>query len=68
MQGRYQWREPGRWPRWGNDDLTFGYYGVLNMNSDCDQGTVYEGVPKEACGGHYNWGATEMEVWYRVGT
>ena len=29
---------------------------------------TYAGEDNDACGGDGNWGATEMEVWYRVGS
>ena len=65
-----QWRNPGWWPRWGYyDDLRFGFSGALGQDfALCDQGYTYAGETNDACGGHDNWGATEMEVWYRVGS
>ena len=67
----YQYRNPGYWPDWGSGlaDLTFGRCGALGqINAWCYQGTTYAGEPNDACGGNGNWGATEMEVWYRVGS
>ena len=68
---RYQVRGPGFWPWWGyNGDLGFGVSGALGQGSSafCDQGSTYAGETNDACGGHNNWGATEMEVWYRIGS
>ena len=66
----YQLRGPYYWPWWGYYDLSFGSYGALGQGNfaQCDQGTTYAGEPNDACGGAGNWGATEMEVWYRVGS
>ena len=67
----YQLRDPAYWPNWGNGwDLVFGRYGALGQGryAYCDQGYTYAGGTNDACGGHDNWGATEMEVWYRVGS
>ena len=66
----YQGRNPGAWPTWGHYgyDLAFGISGALGQgNAYCIQGTTYAGEPNDACGAG-NWGATEMEVWYRVGS
>ena len=65
----YQLRDQGLWPYWGSGygDLRFGV-GVLGQDyTRCDQGFTYAGETNDACGGS-NWGATEMEVWYRVGS
>ena len=69
------YRDRSRWPSWGIDyghDLQFGSSGALGQGAQCDQGRTYAGVPNDACGGYSgarpNWGATEMEVWYRVGS
>ena len=35
-----------------------GYYGY------CNQGNTYRGSPNAACGGHGNWGQTDLEVWF----
>ena len=67
----YQRRDPGRWPIWGSNsaDLSFGLSGALGQSyAYCKQGHIYAGEPSDACGGDGNWGATEMEVWYRVGS
>jgi len=66
----YQYRSPGDWPIWGSGrHLEFGRSGALGQSGDayCHQGNTYAGEPNDACG-HGNWGATEMEVWYRVGS
>ena len=68
---QYQYRDPGSWPYWGySGDLVFGYSGALGQGdyARCHQGGTYAGETNDACGGHDNWGATEMEVWYRVGS
>ena len=67
----YQGRDPSYWPLWGfNADLKFGEYGALGQGiyAQCRQGGTYAGEHNDACGGSGNWGATEMEVWYRVGS
>ena len=66
----YQYRGPGAWPAWGSGgDLDFGNYGALGQShAYCNQGNTYAGHYNDACGGDNNWGATEMEVWYRVGS
>ena len=71
MNAHYQRRSSDNWPTWGSGyDLTFGGYGALGQGDGavCVQGYTYAGEPNDACGGHGNWGATEMEVWYRVGS
>ena len=64
----YQYRYPSVWPGWGGVDLSFGYGALGQNNAGCYQGGTYAGETNDACGGHGNWGATEMEVWYRVGS
>ena len=66
----YQYRGPQNWPRWGSGlDLTFGWSGALGQDfAYCNQGYTYAGETNDACGGDGNWGATKMEVWYRVGS
>ena len=67
----YQRRDPGWWPGWGiGYDLKFGAFGALGQGqlAYCYQGSTYAGERNDACGGEGNWGATEMEVWYRVGS
>ena len=71
----YQLRGPAVWPSWGYgheglSDLYFGINGALGQGvyEQCAQGHTYAGEPNDACGGAGNWGATEMEVWYRVGS
>ena len=66
---QYQFRSPGFWPTWGYFDLSFGADTALGQSySDAQGAHTYAGEPNDACGGHSNWGATEMEVWYRVGS
>eukprot|EP01045_Picozoa_sp_COSAG04_P001528 COSAG04_NODE_52_length_30862_cov_37.882005_1_plen_371_part_00 len=62
----YQWVYPNRWPSWGRGDLTIGWTGGAPGGSHgrCDQGGTYRGTVGEICGGHENWGATDVEVWY----
>ena len=67
----YQHRGPEDWPHWGYlpADLWFGGSGALGQRyASCNQGHTFAGEPNDACGGNGNWGATEMEVWYRVGS
>ena len=64
----YQSRGPECWPFWAGTvapDLIFGAcYGALGqIGAAC-----YAGETNDVCGGADNWGATEMEVWYRVGS
>ena len=66
----YQFRNPGLWPYWGDSaDLQFGAFVALGTGGSayCTQGSTYAGEPLDACGGN-NWGATEVVVWYRVGS
>ena len=63
------------WPNWGHSDLDVGGSGDLNvgdasrapggLHGACHQGTTYRGTDGEICGGKDNWGATDVEVWYR---
>ena len=63
----YHARGPAHWPSWGMGfDLTFGFFGGLSSGGYCTQGRTYEGHANEACGGSFNWGQTEMEVWYHI--
>jgi hypothetical protein len=66
----YQFRRYDCWPEWGyhdGSDLNFGYCGgALGHLASCNQGHTYEGRPNEVCGSRYGWGATDMEVWYRI--
>ena len=39
---------------------------MLGNHGYCDQGWTYAGEMNAACGGRENWGATQMEVWYRT--
>ena len=63
----YQTVEPDRWPCWGPDVLTINSYdsgAPGGSHGHCDQGITYRGTDGEICGGNYNWGATDVEVWY----
>ena len=53
------------WPAWGSySDLSMGYGGPLGGDHGyCNQGNTYAGFRNEICGGQYNWGATQLEVW-----
>jgi hypothetical protein len=60
----YQRVTSDRWPGWGRGDLTMGTRGpVGGTDGSCDQGHTYAGLVNEVCGGGYNWGATQLEVW-----
>ena len=61
----YQIVGPTRWPWFGSGyDLFIGYNnGPPGANGYCDQGATYRGSPNAACGGKYNWGHTDLEVW-----
>ena len=54
------------WPAWGIEaDLEIGGSGAPGgSDGDCYQGRMYRGTVDEICGGHWNWGATDVEVWY----
>ena len=54
----------------GHNSLDFGNYGAPGYCAICRTyaGSTYAGHGNDVCGGHGNWGATEMEVWYRVGS
>ena len=57
------------WPVWGDSgsfsDLTIGGNGGPGgLHGRCTQGNTYRGTDGEICGGGYNWGATDVEVWY----
>eukprot|EP01045_Picozoa_sp_COSAG04_P003447 COSAG04_NODE_140_length_23600_cov_1779.264414_15_plen_123_part_00 len=62
----YQYVNADWRPSWGfNDDLTIGYSGAPGgSGGSCFQGHAYRGTEGEICGGTYNWGATDVEVWY----
>ena len=64
----YQILKPTRWPTWGDHaELYFGYKQSLGYNGRCASGTTYGAKVNEVCGGAQgSWGATQMEVWYRV--
>ena len=64
----YQDVRPEYWPVWGgNGALSMGGQeanGPLGGdNAKCQQGNTYAGFCNEICGGQYNWGATQLEVW-----
>ena len=65
----YQDVEADRWPSWGSGagygDLDIGNSGAPGgSDGGCTQGRTYRGTHGEICGGTYNWGATDVEVWY----
>ena len=61
----YQWAGPTNWPTFGGgDDLTIGYDGPPGAGGYCTQGNTYRGSPNAACGGAFNWGHTDLEVWF----
>ena len=63
----YQAVEADRWPIWG-----YGYDLAIGNSDDtpggshayCTEGNTYRGTDGEICGGTFNWGATDVEVWY----
>ena len=62
---RYQLATPTYWPHFGyGGDLEIGYDGPPGTNGHCDQGVTYRGSPNAACGAQYNWGHTDLEVWF----
>jgi hypothetical protein len=63
----YQFSASSHWPEWGGGgDLRFGHGGPPGADATCNQGYTYAGSHDEACGGGYNWGKTELEVWRRA--
>ena len=66
----YQSVGAGSWPAWGgHDDLRIGGSGSGAPGDPFGccfrgQGDTYRGKDGEICGGDYNWGATDVEVWY----
>ena len=62
----YQYVGPGIWPSWGGGDLIMGTDGPPGTGGSCHQGDTYAGSYNEVCGGGYNWGHTDLEVWYPV--
>jgi hypothetical protein len=62
----YQYAAPTGWPCFGRgDDLSIGYRGPPGgADGFCSQGYTYRGSPNAACGGHGNWGHTDLEVWF----
>jgi hypothetical protein len=63
----FQFAAPSHWPEWGGGgDLRFGHGGPPGTDATCNQGFTYAGLHNEACGGGYNWGKTELEVWRRA--
>ena len=62
----YQWAWPTSWPTFGNGhDLTIGYdNSPPGTTGYCYQGTTYRGSHDAACGGRFNWGQTDLEVWF----
>jgi len=67
----YQYANPIEWPNFGydgnpfsaNNDLRIGATGPPGTSGYCGQGSTYRGSPNAACGGQYNWGHTDLEVW-----
>lgn len=63
----FQFSAPSHWPAWGGGgDLRFGHDGLPGTDATCNQGFTYSGSHNEACGGGYNWGKTDLEVWRRA--
>ena len=64
----YQAVVTDEWPQWGQYDLTIGESRTSGAPGGsagyCNQGITYRGTDGEICGGTYNWGATDVEVWY----
>ena len=61
----YQVASPTLWPKFG--DLHIGGIGPPGgTHGYCDQGRTYRGSPSAACGGSWNWGHTDLEVWKRA--
>ena len=67
----YQTVVAGWWPEWGNyHDLVIGdswasdHGAPAGEDGYCIQGVTYRGTGGEICGGNYNWGDTDVEVWY----
>ena len=64
----YQFVVPGEWPKWGDGgyDLYMGCSDELGATSSCWEGSTY--APNRICGsdGSWDWGETNMEVWYLV--
>ena len=52
------------WPEWGEmSDLVIGGSGAPGgSGGTCVDGGLYRGG--NFCGGQYNWGKTDVEVWY----
>ena len=69
----YQYVQADGWPSWGDcedcedaGDLNIGdTSGPGGSDGRCEQGATYRGTEGEICGGSYNWGATDVEVWYQ---
>ena len=63
----FQFSASSHWPEWGGGgDLRFGHGGPPGTDATCNQGFTYAGSHNEACGGGYNWGKTDLEVWRRA--
>ena len=54
------------WPQWGAGgyDLAIGNSGAPGGHGLCGRGGTFRGTDGEICGGTWNWGATDVEVWY----
>ena len=62
---KYQYASPTFWPTFGSGyDLWIGANGPPGTDGCCTQGATYRGSPNAACGGQYNWGHTDLEVWF----
>ena len=52
-------------PTFGYDDLRIGTSnGPPGAHGSCNQDYTYHGSTNAACGGKYNWGHTDLEVWF----
>ena len=63
----YQKAGPTAWPTFGGGgyDLNIGHGdGPPGAHGYCYQGVTYRGSPNATCGGSYNWGHTDLEVWF----
>jgi hypothetical protein len=64
----FQFVVPDEWPKWGDGgyDLYMGGSGALGFIGSCYMGSTY--APNNICGGDgsWDWGETNMEVWYHA--
>ena len=62
---RYQWVKPTCWPIFDSGDLSIGGNGPPGGTyGRCVQGGTYRGSLNATCGGAFNWGHTDLEVWF----